>query len=703
MVEGFISFLRPSHIELRPFQLLAQAPAEKGQFDILGIGLLALLIVLVLGAILVSWRSILRLSPRRLWALAAQTVRESVRRRVLLLIPGAMILIVIFGFFQRSFNEVGQIHQAIGTCILVTLILTLLLMVILSAFAFPREFESRTIYSLVTKPVSRVEIFLGKVLGLWLVAGIVLLLMGAFSYIYLNVRSLQLHAQAIVRLSDQKERYDRYVRERGTATQPADDQLAGLARPDPPDNALRQQLDLGLLRAANFIDSAGVKLHPEAPGNHAAAERAWILTRRGYVALYEFDLPPEDRRTDCPLELAVEMPGAEPTETFTATLRMHVPLLPPAGPDDKKKIQVWPPPLSVEKTAGLPVGVGDPMTVTLRHIRDQVWYGRAMDLLSGEFLRALGSNDRLGVSIEIVTPRSRMVGLIKPSEREQGMTIGRLSPRRLQVLPRAEAVQRFALSGTEPGTPPEVAEYRFQAIPFSRLPAGDLVFLLDFTVDKGSPVGADTEAVVIASGAGKTRQIDVVPSSRMGCFVRVPRELAADGSLVLQLRPRQPEDTFTLDANSVRLLARPTNFALNLFKSLLIIMLAAMVVVAIGVMASVFLSWPVALLLTNVVLVAGNMLQLVRGMLAKGTQVLKPGDGQAAVFEQATNVFLSFTAQVVVRIVPDFTQFDSVAFISQGLNIPWSSLVPDVVLAAKCLGVAIAVGVLTLHFREVAR
>ena len=70
---------------------------------------------------------------------------------------------------------------------------------------------------------------------------------------------------------------------------------------------------------------------------------------------------------------------------------------------------------------------------------------------------------------------------------------------------------------------------------------------------------------------------------------------------------------------------------------------------------------------------------------------------------QAGNEFFKYSSRLIERIVPDFTRFDPQAFIGQGLNIPWSTIGADALWALAYMGVAVAIGYLTLHFKEVAK
>ena len=60
---------------------------------------------------------------------------------------------------------------------------------LLSAFSLPGDFKSKTIYTVVTKPVRAGEIVLGRIIGFSIVATVLLAIMGVCSYVFV-VRSL---------------------------------------------------------------------------------------------------------------------------------------------------------------------------------------------------------------------------------------------------------------------------------------------------------------------------------------------------------------------------------------------------------------------------------------------------------------------------------------------------------------------------------
>src|SRR5581483_1863785 len=82
-----------------------------------------------------------------------------------------------------------MIRQTTKFCLFTSGLLVVLTALILACTNLPREIENRVIYTIVTKPTTRLEIVLGKVLGFARVSGLILILMGVFTMVYLEIRA----------------------------------------------------------------------------------------------------------------------------------------------------------------------------------------------------------------------------------------------------------------------------------------------------------------------------------------------------------------------------------------------------------------------------------------------------------------------------------------------------------------------------------
>jgi hypothetical protein len=120
-------------------------------------------------------------SPRRVLALTMLTVKESIRRRVIVVF-GLFILLVLFAGWFLDPGSTDPARLYIGFVLDMTRYLVLLLALLLSAVSLPQDIRKRTLHTVVTKPARRSEIVLGRMLGFIAVGTILLAVMGPISY-----------------------------------------------------------------------------------------------------------------------------------------------------------------------------------------------------------------------------------------------------------------------------------------------------------------------------------------------------------------------------------------------------------------------------------------------------------------------------------------------------------------------------------------
>jgi ABC-type transport system involved in multi-copper enzyme maturation permease subunit len=129
-----------------------------------------------------------RTSPRRTYALARLAVRESLRRRVVVIFVVFVVMILFAALFiKKDSLHPGQLY--IQVVLNFTIYLSMLFALVLSALSLPADIRDRTLHTVVTKPVRKIEIVLGRVLGFIFVGTLLLAGIGAISYGF-TVRSL---------------------------------------------------------------------------------------------------------------------------------------------------------------------------------------------------------------------------------------------------------------------------------------------------------------------------------------------------------------------------------------------------------------------------------------------------------------------------------------------------------------------------------
>ena len=129
-----------------------------------------------------------RFSSRRTLAVARLAVQEAIRNRVLIAFGVFVVLLLFAGLFLDVENS-NPARIYLSFVLRTSNYLVLITAFFLSAFSLPNDIKNRTIYTVVTKPVSAGEIVLGRILGFGFVGTVMILGMGIVSYFFV-VRGL---------------------------------------------------------------------------------------------------------------------------------------------------------------------------------------------------------------------------------------------------------------------------------------------------------------------------------------------------------------------------------------------------------------------------------------------------------------------------------------------------------------------------------
>lgn len=127
-------------------------------------------------------------SPRRVWALSMLTFKEAVRRKALLVFVIFALLFMFGGWFLADANPRADLQFKVHVSFVLTAISWLILPValLLSCWGLPEDIKQRTVHTVVTKPVRRSEIILGRMLGYSCIGTLVLTVMGVVGYVWIN-------------------------------------------------------------------------------------------------------------------------------------------------------------------------------------------------------------------------------------------------------------------------------------------------------------------------------------------------------------------------------------------------------------------------------------------------------------------------------------------------------------------------------------
>lgn len=161
----------PPKLSLRPQPLLL---AAGGLFALLGLGQPFV-------------RDLFKLRFRRIYAIAKLSVKEAIRNRlfVVFLLFMAIFLFPVKWFLPNNKPE-DEIRLTLDVTAFASTLLLLVPAVIISAFRIPDDIKQQTIYTIVTKPVERFEIVLGRFLGFGALVTIALGLMTVVGWVYIT-------------------------------------------------------------------------------------------------------------------------------------------------------------------------------------------------------------------------------------------------------------------------------------------------------------------------------------------------------------------------------------------------------------------------------------------------------------------------------------------------------------------------------------
>ncbi len=125
------------------------------------------------------------LAPRRVFALATLTTRESIRRKALWVGAVFLVLFMFAGWFIGDTSEATPAKPYISFVMTTIRWMLLPVAVLLACWGLPADIRDRSLHTVVTKPVRRSEVVLGRIGGYVFVVSILLLVVSAVGYAWL--------------------------------------------------------------------------------------------------------------------------------------------------------------------------------------------------------------------------------------------------------------------------------------------------------------------------------------------------------------------------------------------------------------------------------------------------------------------------------------------------------------------------------------
>lgn len=686
----------------------------------------------ILAFLLIAWRDLLILvkSPKslgpgwgRVWALGRLSFMEAMNSKgwllpILQIVIGCIIILLV-----RTHGDDERERMGLYITILVRgqEYLLLVLMLVLSCFTFPRERERKYIITTGSKPLSRLEYYLGKVVGFCSFAFAMLVVMWLLSYAVLLVADQFGKTRSMAMYQSRLADYEKQVQGVG-----------------PPPEGLRLDAERGVLQAGNFItvrrggmQVAGMIDYKAEKGLNnnsgqtlrflkgGSAEK--ILLRfpslwrnadeQNPLFIFRYQVFPITPNRPLPDKIQLQVSLAAENNPSQGGLREHTLELFPENENTNIYSTSWQPD---------PEGL---MSYTLTDGKDTLItrdYGRIrMEIkcpTQGYFLLVIDGTDSNKSNVivgglnngqyQLPLSQARLIGFEKRDTQQIEGPPDSIKP---------VAVESFTPALLETYCRQlEVASWRFRAedllakkLPVTKDNKVILSMYLDVEKMKNNvlPTGAAVRVYNLqARDSGVL--IPVVVAEKRRTEVQIPANiLTVGGDVFVDIRSLTPGHWIGGNDLSVRIAQPDSPFIWNLAKSELIIFMEVTLLIFIGVAAGLRLGAPVAILVTFLCYLLGNIFPFINDVVQNGAlSILNTTDQrdlQNNIVYIALNgvysVALKFVL-VMVKIMPDFGIYDPMEFLNNWQSMPIQKLL--LITGGTCVYVLPFVAIAYFLFRK---
>lgn len=656
------------------------------------------LIAVVVGLVILGWRDVSYFSLKRVWAISSVNFSESIRRKVLWITPLAILGVIIVAQLQRPIDEQDALRQTIKFSIFATGLLVTIIILILASTNLPKEIETRVIFTVVTKPVTRLEIVLGKIIGFARVSAVILLIMGLFTWGYLHVRAWNMQRFIGIQLQEQD--------------------LSPVRRA-----SLEHYEQAGLLQAKQLHDPSVLGVYAHLP--EQGSDMRWVYSKDmsiaaefslmrdqvlvagtndtvrpvrivGRIQVLEQELTPEEVQTlqdedilagiastkDGPLALG---PGTQPVNAQPPVRRPT-----PTAMASVLTLGLDPIVDGHDINNGIPVSLMPDsqgyfsITLTPNALGKMVGAGQFYVVMTGQTPGVLYGAGPMAMQLVIGPDEQGRTVTVNPKVSTDDVG----GPAGMVFLARTGNYGQQLSGGTGDRHP--VGVYSFTGASPEYAVDGQIPFELRMGIERG---GADVSAddsdwthlqiTIHNRKSGVTSEpIDVFPEAGHTSYFSTSQASVAGGDFDVRIRNLTEGHWVGLQHNSVWLVTGSQPFAYNVFKSMLILWLMTILVISIAVFSSTFLSWPIAIVLTVVILLGHWGVVQLQDSLQRGVgaQVAKDfgftNAGQAKVVSSTIDA-LAATLNTLAPALPDVSQYSATEDIERGVAVP-----PERLLAA---------------------
>ena len=647
--------------------------------------------IFVVGLLIYGFRDVLRLSIIRIWTISGVCFRDAIRRKVLWVTPLAMLGILVVTQLQHPIDEQDAIRLTIKFCFFTTAIVVTVTSVILAATNLPREIENRVIFTIVTKPVTRLEIVLGKLLGFARVSAAILLIMGLFTWGYLHLRASFL--------------------QRAIAT--------NLEVVDSPSlrETLRHQQDEGLLVSRSIAQADGMQFYARPPNEKDPV--TW-MAGVSQQAIVPFQVQRDALK---PASLANALPGEGGLVlsfhmAWQKTAEADDPSLPPliAAPAAQRPIK--PPTVGVElldRGGSLLMGAEE-LKANALTLADPAGKDTVSLVLDPQQAIKLGQNPQFVFQITGNDPHyiygipPDPIALMVPDDANTLRDVHGTGRSFVRGAPGRRGQQLF---GPQNNVQP-VAIFHFKR------PGG--IDASDGTVPIELRAGIENSGLDVETEDLTTVEIRVLdkttgtlsdpiyisPENDRTAYAEVPAALTRAGDFDVLVRNLTVGHVVELAPDSVTAVAARDLFVVNLIKALAVLWLFSILVVAIALCWSTFLtSWAIAIVATLIILLGRWAVEQLGGTLAPGfgAQVANswfPDNAQGANVISSGVDALSFALLLLASVLPDINAFAVTELIESGVTISLHQLIEPLLVLALFVLPLTSLSYVFLRNKEVA-
>jgi ABC-type transport system involved in multi-copper enzyme maturation permease subunit len=662
----------------------------EGVYDLVfrNAGLFAAVVVVIFGVV-IGIGDLVRLSPTRVFAISGVVVADAVRRRVLWIAPVAIVGILAVSQFLNPIDPQDAIRQTTKVCLFATGLIVTITAIILACTNLPKEIDNRVIYTIVTKPTSRLEIVLGKVLGFARVSALLLLIMGVFTYGYLLFREWRMRSwvreQLVAHPNDPVLQPYAKANLLSTRSLEQPDRAEMYGRPPAPDGTAVLMGGESQYFMVPFQLSAQQKDAIVSAVNGGGA--LFVVNKIGY----EQRLPtPEEARQIRDLRLPVVEAGRSPSDggllpALPSPVSVPIPI-------PQISMKLYDKNLNPLVEGREVVNEGKPVQLP----PDGDAPSPTMAIVSPEGVQGIVTADRVIVLVEALTQTVMYeVGLtptVLAVATAPGAPMTEIGPVTLPdgkpQRPTFESHRgRYGMQfrGKADGSGP-LAAFAFSGAQTPRTADGKAPVQVKIGIESAGDFEIEGNITPVLTlqvrnrKTGKTSDpMQVRVESGRVIESRVPVEFVEGGDFDVYVRGLNEGTWYGIEAQSLNVVTAERSFATNLFKSLFILWLMAILVVVISVFCSTFLSWPIAVVLTLMMLLGHwGVSQLGTasgsGLGAEVTQAMGVDNPTGARVLRESVDMLTTLLNFLAQFLPDIGKFAATEDIERGISIPWSKI-----------------------------